>query len=92
MINRATIAVLLLLLAGLHWRLWVAEGGVAHTHRLQLQAEVQQAENARLRGRNEGLALEVQDLNSGLAAVEARARSALGMIRESETFYLVVQR
>jgi cell division protein FtsB len=32
----------------------------------------------------------VQALKSGSAGVEARARSELGMIKEGETFYLVV--
>ncbi len=33
---------------------------------------------------------EVEDLRQGLGAVEERARSELGLIKESEEFYLVV--
>lgn len=90
MLQRATIAVLVLMLAGLQWRLWVADGGVAHTHRLKVQTEIETAENERLRTRNAAMDAEVQDLNSGVAAIETRARSTLGMIRPDETFYLVV--
>lgn len=89
--RRAAIAVLLLMLAGLQWRLWVADGGIAHTHRLKTQAEIQQAENDRLKARNAALDAEVTDLNTGTAAIEGRARTTLGMVRQNETFFLVVQ-
>ena len=42
-----------------------------------------------LRAYNRILAHEVRAQKHGLAAVEARARSDLGMIKEGETFYLV---
>ena len=51
----------------------------------------QQAENLKLRQRNEALAAEVQDLKSGEAAVEERARSELGMVKPGETFYRVIE-
>jgi cell division protein FtsB len=82
---------LALTLAGLQWRLWVADGGIAHTQRLRTQVAIQEADNERLRARNAALDAEVTDLKSGLAAIEARARTTLGMIKQSETFYLVVQ-
>ena len=85
------IAVLMMMLAGLQWRLWVSDGGLTHTWRLKSQAKMQTEENERLRQRNAALDAEVQDLNSGVAAIEARARSTLGMIRPGETFYLVVE-
>lgn len=91
MLKAAAIAVLALMLAGLQIRLWVADGGVAHTHRLKEQAEIQRGENERLRIRNAALDAEVRDLNSGQAAIEARARTTLGMIKPAETFFLVVE-
>lgn len=89
--QRLATAFLVVMLAGLQWRLWVAEGGLAHTHHLKVQTEIQSAENDRLRLRNAAMDAEVQDLNSGVAAIEARARSTLGMIKQGETFYLVVE-
>jgi len=89
--RRLVIAALMMMLAGLQWRLWVSDGGLSHTHQLKMQAELQTAEIERLRQRNVALDAEVQDLNSGVAAIEARARSTLGMIRQGETFYLVVE-
>ena len=89
--RHAFIALLLLALVGLQWRLWVADGGIAHTHRLKTQVDIQRADNERLKARNVAQDAEVSDLNSGTAAIEARARTTLGMIRQDETFYLVVQ-
>jgi cell division protein FtsB len=91
MLRPFVIGVLIAMLSGLQWRLWVADGGIAHTQRLRAQVEIQSADNARLRGRNAALDAEVADLNSGVAAIEARARTTLGMTRQSETFFLVVQ-
>ncbi|WP_376691446.1 septum formation initiator family protein [Wenzhouxiangella sp. EGI_FJ10409] len=52
--------------------------------------EDQRAENAELEKRNEALAAEVEDLRAGLDAIEERARSELGLIREGEAFFLIV--
>jgi cell division protein FtsB len=51
----------------------------------------QRQENARLQHRNDALSAEVEDLKSGEAAIEDRARSELGMIKPGETFYRVVE-
>ncbi len=88
--SRITIGLLVLMLLGLQWRLWVAEGGVTHAHALRTQVAALQSELEQLRQRNGRLAAEVQDLNVGSLAVEARARTSLGMIEQGETFYLVV--
>jgi cell division protein FtsB len=88
---RLAIILLVALLAGLQWRLWVADGGIAHTHRLQVQVDAQRAENEKLKVRNAALDAEVADLNSGVQAIEARARTTMGMIRQGEMFYLVVE-
>ncbi|MGH8460961.1 MAG: cell division protein FtsB [Stenotrophobium sp.] len=91
MMQRLTLIVLIVLLAALQWRLWVADGGITQTHQLQRQVDRQQAENEKLKVRNAALDAEVADLNSGVQAIEARARTSMGMIRPGETFYLVVE-
>jgi len=40
-----------------------------------------------LHERNATLQAEVDDLKEGLAAIEARARSELGLIRRGETYF-----
>lgn len=47
--------------------------------------------NNRLYERNDVLAAEVEDLKSGYDAIEERARMELGMIRQGETFFQVIE-
>jgi cell division protein FtsB len=70
--------------------LWLARSGVPGVLALQRQIDAQMRENATLRERNLALDAEVQDLKQGLEAVEERARSEMGMIRETEIFYQIV--
>ncbi len=58
---------------------------------LERAIAAQREENESLRERNRALEAEVNDLKTGLDAIEERARSELGMIREGETFYQVVE-
>ena len=87
---RIIIAILFVLLALLQYRLWVGDGGLAEVWRLGQQIEAQRHENQKLRERNGLLEAEVGDLKEGLEAIEERARRELGMIREDEIFYLIV--
>ncbi len=82
---------LLLLLLLLQYRLWFAEGSLAELHRLDEQLVEQQERNRGLRFRNKQLAQEVLELQQGLETVEERARQDLGMIREGEIYYQVVE-
>ena len=88
---RALIAFLLVLLLVLQFKLWFGDGGVLEVQRLRTQIAAQQEENARLQERNAALAAEVEDLRQGLAAIEERARSELGMVGRGETFYQLVE-
>lgn len=83
--------VLLFLLLLLQGQLWLGQGSLVDLWRLQDAVEAQQDENRRVEERNTSLAAEVKDLKSGLEAIEERARSELGMIREGETFYQVTE-
>lgn len=85
------IGLLAMLLAGLQVKLWRGEGGREAVDVLTRQVDELAHENGGLRQRNAALAAEVQDLKSGEAAVEDRARSELGMIRPGEVFYRVVE-
>jgi cell division protein FtsB len=83
-------AVLLSAVVLLQYRLWLSSDGVRELTRLAGAVEQQKAENSELEERNEQLVAEVADLKSGMAAIEERARSELGMIGRNETFYQVV--
>jgi cell division protein FtsB len=82
--------VLLILLVLLQARLWLSDEGVREVHRLEGAVATQKEENAALKARNDRLAAEVKDLKEGMAAVEERARSDLGMVGANESFYQVV--
>jgi cell division protein FtsB len=83
-------AALLVIVALLQYRLWLSHDGVRELTRLADAVERQKQENSELEERNEQLVAEVADLKSGMAAIEERARSELGMIGRNETFYQVV--
>lgn len=87
---RILLAILIIALVLLQAKLWLGEGGYSDVQRLRERVVEQEEENAVLKARNETLRAEVEDLREGLEAVEERARSELGMIREDEEFYLVV--
>ena len=81
---------LLALLLLLQFRLWFAEGSLAELDRLEAELQRQQSVNFDLQQKNRKLEVEVLELQSGLQSLEERARSDLGMIREGETYYQVV--
>jgi len=82
---------LFVLLLLLQYRLWVGDGSLAEVWDLYQQVETQRDENQSLRERNQALEAEVQDLKKGLGAIEERAREELGMIKEGETFYQIIE-
>src|ERR1700690_3439277 len=84
----AVILGLLVLL--LQYRLWISDQGKREVWRLTQAVEAQAAGNAEQRERNRQLLAEVTDLKVGLTALEERARSELGMVGNSETFYQIV--
>ena len=89
---RWVVVTLIALFALLQYRLWVGEGSLAELHALRAQMAAQEAELAQLRARNSDLAAEVDDLKTGLSAMEERARSELGMIQRGEVFLQVIEK
>ena len=79
-------SLLVILIVALQWRLWVGEGSLAEWSNLQDNIAEQNEINDDLRERNQQLDAEVQDLKQGLDAIEERARTELGMIKQDETF------
>ena len=83
-------AVLLTLVVVMAYRLLFAPGSIAEQRRLEAQVEQQSEINRALRERNDALEREVLELKEGKKGVEQRARRELGLVREGETFYQVV--
>lgn len=87
---RWLIAGLIVLVALLQYRLWTGSGSLAEVHVLRDEITRQESELERLRARNKALAAEVDDLKTGLDAIEEHARSELGMIKSDEVFLQVI--
>lgn len=83
-------AILVLLLLALQYRLWIGEGSLAHAHRLEKDIALQQAENSRMRERNRILDVEVEELKTGLDTIEERARNDIGLVKKDETFFMLM--
>jgi cell division protein FtsB len=77
-------------IAILQYRLWLSDSGVRELTRMHEAVTQQRTQNSALVERNRQLAAEVRDLKTGMAALEERARSELGMIAGNETYYQVV--
>lgn len=87
---RWLIVILIILLIGLQYRLWFGDPSLPDIWQLDANIELQQKINDDLSQRNSELEAEVQDLKQGQSALEERARSELGMVKEGETFYQLV--
>ena len=85
------IAFLAVLLAALQYQLWYGRGGIGDLAELHSARDAKALENRRLRERNRVLEAEIADLKSGLEAIEERARTEMGMIREDEVFYQIIE-
>ena len=81
---------LLAIAVWLQYQLWLGEDGYLALRARQAEAAEQREQIAKLRESNRLLEVEALDLKNGHEAIEERARSELGMIREGETIYIVV--
>jgi len=81
--------VLLLLL--LQYRLWTGNSSLIEVSLLRDEIEKVESENERLKERNLSLTAEVFNLKQGHEAIEEIARSEMGMIKDGETFYQIIE-
>lgn len=81
-----------LLLLVLQVMLWTGQGSVAEVVALERQIRTFASSNEELRERNRRLEVEVAELKSGLDSVEEMAREELGLVRQGETFYVLIKR
>jgi cell division protein FtsB len=85
------IAIIILLIIHLQYRLWVGDGGIAQINAYQQRLDDLKKQAQEKRERNEALYAEVLDLRKGEEAIEERAREELGMIKEDETFFQILE-
>ncbi len=88
---KAVVVLLVLLLGYLQYRVWFGDGNLIEVFQLRDEVEAQREENSRLHERNAVLDAEVRDLQQGHDAIEEHAREDLGMVKDGETFYQIVE-
>jgi cell division protein FtsB len=88
---RILIAIIILLIIHLQYRLWFGDGSVAQINAYQQRLDDLKKQAQEKRERNEALYAEVLDLRKGEEAIEERAREELGMIKEDETFFQILE-
>lgn len=88
---RILLAFVVVVLIYFQFQLWVGDGSWSTVFALKQQIEKQQLQNAKLAQRNTALKEQVKDLKTGTAAIEDLARYEMGMIKENEVYYQIVE-
>ena len=83
--------ILTALIALLQYPLWLGKGSWLKVWEVDQQVITQHEINQKLQARNTALDAEVRDLKQGFDAIEERARSELGMIKQDEIFFHILE-
>ena len=86
------IGLLVVLLIGLQYKLWVGDGSLSEVMQLSKELALQKEKLRLMEDRNRTLEAQVLDLQNGLDAFEEKARNDLGMIKPDETFIQLIPR
>ena len=88
---KTLIAIIIVLIAHLQYRLWLGDASISQVNEYRQRLETLTKEAQEKKERNDSLYAEVLDLRKGLETIEERARYELGMIKENETFFQVLE-
>jgi cell division protein FtsB len=89
---RGITIILVIILLLLQYPLWLGKGSWLTVWDLNRQLEKQQTDNQQTKTRNALLDAEVRDLKQGTEAIEERARSELGMVKQDEIFFQILEK
>ncbi len=89
---RALALAFVALILALQYPMWLGKGGWLQVRESDRQLAAQKDANAKLKLRNDALDADVRDLKAGYEAIEERARSELGMVKQDEVFFQLRQR
>ncbi|KTD33864.1 cell division protein FtsB [Legionella israelensis] len=87
---RPLLAVLILALVMLQYKLWLGDGNVLQWFSLEKKLSDHERENEKLAARNRTMEAEIYELKHGEQALEEKARYELGMIKNNENYYQFV--
>lgn len=82
---------LILLLALLVYDFYYGKNGYLDYQTVTADIDIQTQVNSSLKKRNDQMQAEIDDLKQGLDAIEERARHELGLVKEGETFYRLIE-
>ena len=88
---RFFIIILIVFFLIIQFDIWFKDDGFYRVKELEQMIGSQVEENERLKLRNKQLEREIEELKSGTESIEEKARTDLGMIKEGEEFYLIVE-
>jgi cell division protein FtsB len=81
---------LVLLIMGLQYPLWLSKGSVSAGNKLDSELANQLAKNADDSARNLSLQNEINNLKNGTDAIEEQARSQIGMLKSNEMYFQII--
>lgn len=82
---------LLMLVVAMQYPLWLGKASWLRVWQVDQEVAAVRKNNVLLQNRNNKLEAEVNDLKQGLEAIEERARSDLGMVKEGEILFQIVR-
>ncbi len=82
---------LLVLVVAMQYPLWLGKASWLRVLQVDQEVIAARKNNLLLQNRNNKLEAEVNDLKQGLEAIEERARSDLGMVKEGEILFQIVK-
>ncbi|MDG2297019.1 MAG: septum formation initiator family protein [Gammaproteobacteria bacterium] len=88
---RLVTIVLIILFLLLQVDIWIKNDGYKRKVELTETIEMQTEANKEMTIRNNQLQQEIIDLRNGTEAIEEKARTEMGMIKEGEEFYLIAK-
>ena len=88
---RLVTIVLIILFLLLQVDIWIKKDGYKRKVELAEMIVIQTEANKEMTIRNNQLQQEIIDLKNGTEAIEEKARTEMGMIKEGEEFYLIAK-
>ncbi len=84
--------ILLCIIAFLGYQTYCGRNGIQQYRETEHKLKVASKNSELLQRRNQALEDEISDLKQGKRVVEELARSELGMVKQDETFYRVIEK
>lgn len=88
---RTFVVALIITLVCLQYKLWLGDGGLHQWHQLEEKLAEQTERNGKMLVRNRAVEADIAGLKSGDQALEEQARFELGMVKEGESYYQLIE-